>query len=99
VLNLVTENPYITQRELAKKLGISLGAVNYCIKELIKVGHIKISNFQNSPNKLNYFYLITPKGVKEKALLTAGFLKRKLLEFRELKREIKLVQLSVKDTK
>ena len=95
VLNIVSEDPHVTQRALAKKLGISLGAVNYCLKELIKVGHVKVANFQKNSNKLNYFYLITPKGIRKKSALTTNFLKRKLTEFYELKREIESIQMKM----
>lgn len=97
LLNLVSEDPHVTQRVLAKKLGISLGAVNYCLKELIKVGHIKVDNFKKNSNKLRYFYLITPKGIQEKSALTVDFLKRKLAEFHDLKREIKSIQQGIKN--
>ena len=65
-LNLLEDNPELTQRELAEKLGISLGAANYCLKALIKIGHIKVDNFIKNPNKSVYLYLLTPKGLKEK---------------------------------
>ena len=91
VLYSLEENPYITQRELARKLGISLGGVNYCLKALAEIGHIKISNFQKNPNKSTYFYLLTPKGFSEKAALTAGFLRRKMAEYEALKKELDLI--------
>jgi len=92
MLSNLANDPYLTQRALAKKVGVSLGAVNYCLKELIKVGHLKINNFQNSHNKLTYFYIVTPKGIQQKTLLTADFLKRKLKEFHDLKSEIESIQ-------
>ena len=92
VLHVLQENSSITQRELAKKLGISLGSVNFCLKALIDIGHIKVKNFQKNPDKSIYLYLLTPQGLKKKALLTAGFLKRKLEEYRALKREIESIQ-------
>ena len=91
VLFSLEENPHITQRELARKLGISLGGVNYCLKALAEIGHIKISNFQKNPNKSTYFYLLTPKGFSEKAELTAGFLRRKMAEYEALKNELDLI--------
>jgi len=91
VLFSLEENPHITQRELARKLGISLGGVNYCLKALAEIGHIKISNFQKNPNKSTYFYLLTPKGFSEKAELTAGFLRRKMAEYEALKKELDLI--------
>ena len=96
VLHTLEENPHITQRELAQKLGISLGSVNFCLKALIDIGHIKIKNFQKNPDKSIYLYLLTPQGLKQKALLTAGFLKRKLEEYRALKHEIESIQSKVR---
>ena len=92
VLHVLEENSSITQRELAQKLGISLGSVNFCLKALIDIGHIKVKNFQKNPDKSVYLYLLTPQGLKQKALLTAGFLKRKLKEYRALKNEIESIQ-------
>ena len=92
VLNALDDNPHLTQRALAKKLNVSLGGVNYCLKALIEVGHLKMANFEKNPNKLNYLYLLTPKGVKKKSILTAEFLKRKMDEYNNLKNEIDLIQ-------
>jgi EPS-associated MarR family transcriptional regulator len=96
VLHLLEEEPELTQRELAQKLGISLGGVNYCLKALIDIGHIKAGNFNKNPNKSIYLYLLTPKGISEKARLTAGFLKRKIVEYHALKQEIEAIQSKVK---
>ena len=96
VLHLLEEEPNLTQRELANKLGISLGGVNYCLKALIDIGHIKVDNFKKNPDKSVYLYLLTPKGMAEKAKLTAGFLKRKMVEYRALKKEIDSIQLKAK---
>jgi EPS-associated MarR family transcriptional regulator len=92
VLHLLEHDPELTQRELAQKLGISLGGVNYCLKSLIDLGHIKAGNFSKNPNKSIYLYLLTPKGIAEKAKLTRGFLKRKMTEYQALKKEIELIQ-------
>jgi EPS-associated MarR family transcriptional regulator len=92
VLHLLEDDPELTQRELAKKLGISLGGVNYCLKALIDVGHIKAGNFSKNPNKSVYLYLLTPNGIAEKAKLTAGFLNRKMAEYQDLKKEIESIQ-------
>jgi EPS-associated MarR family transcriptional regulator len=92
VLHLLEEKPHLTQRDLAERLGISLGGVNYCLKSLIDVGHIKAGNFKKNPDKSVYLYLLTPKGIREKAQLTAGFLKRKMAEYQALKQEIESVQ-------
>jgi EPS-associated MarR family transcriptional regulator len=96
VLHLLEEEPTLTQRELAQKLGISLGGVNYCLKALIEIGHIKAGNFSKNPNKSVYLYLLTPKGIAEKAELTRAFLKRKMLEYQALKKEIESVRLNLR---
>ena len=95
VLHLLEEEPNLTQRELAEKLGISLGGVNYCLKSLIDIGHIKAGNFKKNPDKSIYLYLLTPKGIAEKAELTAGFLKRKMEEYEALKAEIDALHTSL----
>jgi EPS-associated MarR family transcriptional regulator len=92
VLHLLEEEPKLTQRKLAQKLGISLGSANYCLKALIEIGHIKASNFNINPDKSVYLYLLTPQGIAEKAKLTAGFLKRKIAEYRAIKKEIDAIQ-------
>lgn len=88
VMSHLEGNPRHSQREIAGKLGVSLGSVNYCIKELIKMGFIKVENFRKNSNKLGYAYLLTPSGVHEKASLTVSFLKRKQREYAELEVEI-----------
>jgi EPS-associated MarR family transcriptional regulator len=99
LLHLLEEEPELTQRELAQKLGISLGGVNYCLKALIDIGHIKVGNFSKNPNKSVYLYLLTPQGIAEKAKLTAGFLMRKMVEYHDLKKEIDAIQSKVKSVK
>ena len=98
VLHLLEEDPALTQRELAQKLGISLGGVNYCLKALIDIGQIKIHNFSKNTNKSVYLYLLTPIGIAEKGKLTVGFLKRKMDEYKALKMEIDLVKSKIKDS-
>ena len=88
VLRKINKNPNATQRKLASDLGFSLGKLNYCMKELHKKGLIKINSFQKNSNKLNYIYLLTPKGISEKARLTVNFMKRKMKEYDELKKEM-----------
>lgn len=88
ILRLLEENPEFTQRELGERVGISLGAVNYCLKVLIDRGLIKAGNFSRNPNKLGYAYLLTPAGIAEKTSLTGRFLKRKIEEYEALKMEI-----------
>ncbi len=91
-LRLLEGNPDLTQREISKKLGVSLGCTNYCLKALVDKGLVKIRNFRASKNKLGYAYLLTPRGVKEKLALTEGFHKRKLKEYEALKTEIEVLQ-------
>ena len=87
VLRKIQKKPKSTQRELAEVLGFSLGKLNYCIKALQHKGLVKIKNFQKNPNKINYIYVITPKGIAEKTKLTLNFMKRKMKEYDELKKE------------
>ena len=89
VLRKIQKNPNSSQRKLAEELGFSLGKLNYCLKELKKKGLIKIKNFEKNPNKINYFYVLTPKGIAEKTKLTINFMKRKMEEYEELKQELK----------
>ena len=89
VLRKIQSKPESTQRELAKDLGFSLGKLNYCLKALKIKGLIKINNFSKNPNKINYIYVLTPKGIAEKTKLTINFMKRKMKEYEELKKEIK----------
>jgi EPS-associated MarR family transcriptional regulator len=88
VLRLLESNPHLTQRELSKALGVSLGGVNYCLNALVAKGSVKIQNFKNSRNKWVYAYLLTPQGIAEKTALTGAFLKRKMQEYQTLKEEI-----------
>ena len=88
VLRKVSKNPETTQRELASDLGFSLGKLNYCLRALKKKGLVKITNFKKNPNKLNYIYILTPKGISEKTKLTINFMKRKMKEYDELKKEL-----------
>ena len=84
VLHLVHNNPEISQRGIAQQVGISLGKVNYCIKALTEVGFIKLHNFSKSNNKSRYLYVLTPKGIKKKTILTKRFLEIKQLEYEKL---------------
>ena len=88
VLRKIQKKPNSTQRELAEELGFSLGKLNYCLKALKTKGLVKINNFKKNPNKINYFYVLTPKGISEKTKLTINFMKRKMKEYDELKKEI-----------
>ena len=89
ILRKVDKKPNSTQRELAKELGFSLGKFNYCIKALQQKGFIKIKNFKRNPKKINYLYVLTPQGIAEKTKLTLNFMKRKIREYDELKKELK----------
>ena len=89
VLRKIQNRPNSTQRELAEELGFSLGKLNYCLRALQNKGLVKIENFKKNPNKLNYFYVLTPKGISEKTKLTINFMKRKMKEYDELKKELK----------
>ena len=89
ILRKVDKKPNSTQRELAKELGFSLGKFNYCIKALQQKGFIKIKNFKRNPKKINYLYVLTPQGITEKTKLTLNFMKRKIREYDELKKELK----------
>lgn len=89
VLRKINNKPNSSQRELADELGFSLGKLNYCLKALKEKGLIKIKNFNKNPNKLSYVYVLTPQGISEKAKLTINFMKLKMKEYDELKKEIK----------
>ena len=88
VLRKIQNKPNSTQRELANELGFSLGKLNYCLKALKQKGLVKIENFTKNPNKINYFYVLTPKGITAKTKLTVNFMKRKMKEYDELKKEL-----------
>ena len=88
VLRKLKNKPETSQRELAKELNFSLGKLNYCLKLLRQKGLIKIKNFKKNPKKINYLYILTPKGLSEKTKLTLNFMKRKMQEYEDLKKEI-----------
>ena len=89
VLRKIQKNPKSSQRKLASDLGFSLGKLNYCLNALKEKGLIKIKNFRDNKNKINYIYLFTPSGIKAKTTLTISFMKRKMKEYDELKAELK----------
>ena len=95
LMQLLHDNPHMSQREMAKALGISFGGINYCLNALIEKGLVKIHNFSQNQNKFGYAYLLTPSGISEKAALTGSFLKRKLHEYDTLKSEIKALKLEI----
>lgn len=92
IFKLVESHPEISQRELARELGISLGKANYCMKALIEKGLLKVGNFRNSKNKMAYIYKLTPKGIEEKSNVTVRFLKQKMTEYESLKSEIEFLR-------
>jgi len=95
VLRELQANPSLSQRELAKSLGVSLGKTNFCVQALLAKGFLKARNFRNRKNKSVYAYLLTPEGVAEKASLTTRFLKRKMLEYDALRHEIEKLQSDI----
>ena len=98
VMQLLQENPDLTQRELAEKLGVSVGGVNYCLKALVEKGWVKMKNFAHSKNKFGYVYVLTPHGLSEKADLTARFLNRKMAEYEMLKHEIEALKAEMSES-
>ena len=94
-LKLLQENPGVTQRALAKEVGINVSSINFCLKALAEKGWIKMRNFSKTPDKLAYAYLLTPTGLAEKASLTKRFLQRRMAEYEELRGEIEALQLEV----
>jgi EPS-associated MarR family transcriptional regulator len=91
-MRLLQENPDLSQRELAYRLGVSVGGLNYCLKALIEKGWVKVHNFRQSSEKLGYAYILTPQGLIEKARLTGSFLSRKMEEFEMLRAEIEALK-------
>ena len=94
ILRRINKKPEQSQRELANHLRLSLGKLNYCIKKLREKELIKINNFKNSENKFKYIYILTPKGVREKTKITINFMKQKMQEYEELKKELKMQKKS-----
>ena len=92
LLKKLEQNPHMTQRELANEMGLSLGKVNYCVKALVEQGWVKMGNFRRHNSKLDYVYLLTPKGIEEKAKVTIAFLKIKQAEYDRLKGELRLLR-------
>jgi EPS-associated MarR family transcriptional regulator len=88
VLRMLQDNPDLTQREIAERLGVSTSGLNYCLNALIDKGWVKVQNFSQSKNKFGYIYVLTPQGIVEKVTLTGRFLKRKQAEYEALKAEI-----------
>ena len=92
LLKTLENNPGLSQRDLAKQLGVSLGKINFCLNALVAKGSLKINNFRNNENKLAYAYLLTPRGVEEKARITVVYLKHKMQEYEQLRQEIEALK-------
>jgi EPS-associated MarR family transcriptional regulator len=97
-LKVLQENPGVSQRTLAKEVGINVSTINFCLKALVEKGWIKMGNFSKNPDKMSYAYLLTPTGVAEKAVLTRRFLQRKMTEYEKLRGEIEALQLEADST-
>ena len=98
ILKLLEADPHASQRRISDELGISLGRVNYCLNALIAKGLVKVNNFRNSENKRAYLYLLTPRGIEERARVTARFLRVKLSEYETLKQEVEELQREAERT-
>ena len=99
ILKKLQDDPHISQRDLARELGISLGRANFCLRALMEKGLIKANNFKNSRNKKAYVYLLTPQGMAEKARATSRFLERKVAEYEALQREIASLKQEMQERK
>ena len=88
LMHILEKNPHLTQRQLSQEIGSSIGKVNYCLKGLKEIGYIKIKNFKNSNNKLNYAYILTPKGIKQKINITKKYIEKKIQEHDKLRNYI-----------
>lgn len=97
ILKRLEENPDMSQRQLAEEMGVSVGKINYCIKALIQVGLVKMANFARSNNKAGYAYVLTPKGVSEKAQVTKRFLSNKINQYEKLRREIAVLKSEIQN--
>ena len=95
VLRRLQQTPEVSQRVLAKELGISLGSINFCFQALVEKGWVKMQNFSQSKNKLRYAYLLTPTGVAEKSKLTTEFMRRKVAEYKALQLEIEILKSEI----
>ncbi|MBC7154422.1 MAG: MarR family EPS-associated transcriptional regulator [Rhodobacteraceae bacterium] len=98
VMRLLQDNPKMSQRQLSQELGVSLGAVNYCLRALVDKGEVKIRNFRAAGNKMRYAYILTPRGVAQKAAITRHFLARKIAEYEALKAEIAALEQDIQAT-
>tara|TARA_Y100000588_G_C14017814_1_gene822858 strand:- start:305 stop:634 length:330 start_codon:yes stop_codon:yes gene_type:complete len=92
ILSKFSNDPKLTQRELSNELGLSLGKTNYLIKALFEKGFVKLNNFRTTSNKIGYLYILTPKGIKRRKMLTKSFLQRKSEEYNKLREEIEKIK-------
>lgn len=99
VLRVLQDRPDLSQRQIAQELGVSLGAVNYCLRALAERGQVKIRNFRAAGNRLRYAYVLTPRGIAAKSRLASAFLRRKLAEYDALKAEIAQIEAELRDGK
>lgn len=97
LLKLIEAEPHLSQREIAGKMGVSLGKTNYCLKALVDKGFIKLQNFYNNKKKSAYIYFLTPQGIEEKAAVTYRFLQRKVNEYENIKQEIESLKIEAAD--
>lgn len=95
LLNLLADEPQLRQRDMARKMGVSVGKVNYCLAELARKGLIKVKRFKSARTKIPYTYKLTPRGLEEKGRMTVSFLKRKLREYQEIKDQIEILTRDV----
>jgi len=89
IFKILDNNPGHTQRQMAREMGVSLGKFNYCLAELVKKGFVKINRFKSSRNKAAYMYILTPNGIEEKTKITTRFLRSKIQEFEQIKKQIR----------
>jgi EPS-associated MarR family transcriptional regulator len=97
ILRILQENPEISQRDLAKAVGVSVGRMNYVLNALVDKGLVKLGNFTAAKDKRRYAYVLTPKGIAKRAALTRSFLARKVAEYEALREEIEVLSLELRD--
>ena len=98
LMRVLAANPSLSQRDIARELGVSLGRVNYCLQALMRKGLVKAKNFSNSKHKAGYMYLLTPRGLEQKATLAVRFLRAKTIEYEALRNEIRQIQEEAKES-
>jgi len=95
LMTLIGQRPQLTQREAASELGVSIGKINYCLRALIERGYVKLNNFRRNPDKREYRYFLTPRGIEVKAQVAVAFLQRKMDEYEKLRQEIDRLNLDL----